>query len=241
MQRVSKNRRQNNAANRKTARGHDVRLFQARLLRWFKYSARDFPWRKVRATIYQRVIAELLLQRTRAEAVSNFLPVFFKRFPSWERLSKAPERETGAILQPLGLWRRRAASLKKLAAEMARRRGRFPRGRAQIESLPGIGQYIANAVMLFCHGAPEPLLDVNMARVLERFFGPRKLVDIRYDRYLQELSREVLYSSDAVSLNWAILDLGALICTTQKPRCDECPLRSGCSYVHRRAKPQQRG
>jgi A/G-specific adenine glycosylase len=207
-------------------------MLRSRLLRWFASNGRKFPWRKPRASLYQKVVAEILLQRTRAEVVGGFLPVFLDRFPSWETLSRAGERELGAFLQPLGLWRRRANSLRKLAIEMALRKGRFPRTRTEIESLPGIGQYIANAVLLFSRGASEPLLDVNMARVLERYFGPRALVDIRYDPYLQSLARRVLSSGYAASLNWAILDLAALVCTSQAPLCGECPLRSECLYAN---------
>ncbi len=211
-------------------RARDGRLFQVRLLGWFTRCARKYPWRRRRASRYHKVVAEVLLQRTRADVVARFLPTFLERFPSWERLSSAGEEELGEFLRPLGLWRRRAASLKKLADEMALRQGRFPQSRVEIESLPGVGQYIANAVMLFCHGASEPLLDVNMARVLERYFGPRTLADIRYDPYLQHLSRRVLLDADALSINWAILDLAALICTSRKPRCDECPLSPDCLY-----------
>jgi A/G-specific adenine glycosylase len=211
-------------------RVRNVRLFQARLLDWFSCSARNFPWRKRHASVYHKILAEVLLQRTRADVVSGFLPAFLERFPSWAKLAHASEKELGTFLQPLGLWRRKATSLKKLAAELAPRKGCFPRNRVEIESLPGVGQYIANAVMLFCHGEAEPLLDVNMARVLERYFGPRTLVDIRYDPYLQNLARRVLRSTDAVSLNWAILDLAALICVSRKPRCGEGPLAAGCLH-----------
>jgi len=111
---------------------------------------------------------------------------------------------------------------------MTDRNGRFPKDRDAIEALPGIGQYIANAVMLFCHGQSRPLLDVNMARVLERVFGPRKLVDIRHDPYLQELASRVARCKNSAKLNWAILDLGATICLAKNPRCRECPLVSMC-------------
>jgi adenine-specific DNA glycosylase len=55
------------------------------------------------------------------------------------------------------------------------RRGIYVRRHVKIASLPGIGQYVANAVLLFAHGRSEPLLDANVARVLERHFGPRRL------------------------------------------------------------------
>jgi A/G-specific adenine glycosylase len=211
-----------------------IRTFQARLLRWYTLRARKFPWRRRRATKFQRIIAEVLLQRTRAAAVAAFLPRFLVTYPSWDKIAAARTETLGKFLQPLGLWRRRGASLKALAVEMVSRGGRFPKTRQEIEVLPGVGQYIANAIMLFCHDAAEPLLDVNMARVLERHFGPRKLVDIRYDPHLQALSRQVLNGTDAMRMNWAILDIAALVCTIQNPRCDQCPLSSTCLYGRQR-------
>lgn len=40
---------------------------------------------------------------------------------------------------------------------------------------------MASAILVIQGVDPAPYLDVNMARVLERHFGPRKLSDIRYD------------------------------------------------------------
>ena len=130
----------------------------------------------------------------------------------------------------VGLWRRRSETLKKLATEMVKRKGEFPADRDELESLPGVGQYIANAIRLFCHGIPEPLLDAGMARVLERFFGPRKLADIRYDPYLQDLSKSVVSGENPSLLNWAILDIAALLCKHKEPTCDACPLVERCKF-----------
>ena len=111
---------------------------------------------------------------------------------------------------------------------MAKKNGRFPRDREGIEALPGVGQYIANAILLLCHGKAQSLLDANMARVLERLFGPRELADIRYDPYLQQLALKVVQCKEAKDINWAILDVAATICLISNPRCDECPLISMC-------------
>ncbi len=68
-----------------------------------------------------------------------------------------------------------------------------------------------------------------MARILERYFGPRQMADIRYDPYLQDLARQVVgKAKDPRLVNWAILDLGALVCTARNPRCNACPLKKGC-------------
>ena len=113
---------------------------------------------------------------------------------------------------------------------MAKRNGQFPKTRNEIEKIPAIGQYIANAVLMFCHNQPQPLLDVNMARVLERFFGPRQMADIRYDPYLQKLARDVLPRKNFKEFNWAILDFAALVCKKRNPLCNQCCLNKQCSF-----------
>ena len=60
-----------------------------RLLCWFESHGREFPWRKTSITNYQYVIAEVLLQRTRAEVVARVFLNFIKEFPSWKRLESA--------------------------------------------------------------------------------------------------------------------------------------------------------
>jgi A/G-specific adenine glycosylase len=205
--------------------------FRRKLLVWYATNGRRFIWRKKSATKYKLVISELLLQRTRAETVATFFDKFMKQYPSWRELAKATESEIGDVIRPIGLWNRRAIVLKRLAVAMVGINGRFPATRGEIEALPGIGQYIANAVLLLCHGNPQPLLDGNMARVLERVFGPRKLADIRYDPYLQSLSLEVVRCEKPREINWAILDLAATICLARIPRCEDCPLNCICSYA----------
>jgi A/G-specific adenine glycosylase len=207
-----------------------IQYFQNSLLAWYGKNGRKFPWRRKKYSQYNRVISEVLLQRTQANTVAKFFPDFIKTFPSWKILSRATEEELGEYLKPIGLWRRRSASLIKLAKAMNDRKGVFPRNREEIEELPGVGQYIANAILMFCFGERQPLLDTNMSRVVERFFGPRNLADIRYDPYLQVLTKRVVDSTEAAKLNWAILDLAALVCKAQTPRCFECPLRNHCQY-----------
>ena len=216
-----------NVPQRKLAR------FRRTLLDWYVKNGRNFPWRRKSASKYEIIVAEILLQRTRAETIARFYRDFVKRFSSWKKLANASERDLASFLRPIGLWRRRSATLSALAKEMTKRNGKFPRRREEIEALPGVGQYIANAILLFCHDEPQPLLDVNMARVLERVFGPRQLVDIRHDPYLQSLSSAVVRCKKPREMNWAVLDFASAICRDNSPRCHECPLSPICLYQER--------
>jgi A/G-specific adenine glycosylase len=205
--------------------------FRARLLDWFSEHGRHFPWRRRSEPLYRLIVTESLLQRTRAETVKEFYVQFFRRFPSWLALSCAPLRQLQHKLKPIGLWRRRSVALRALAREMVTRHGRLPASRLELEALPGVGQYVASAALLFARGLPEPLLDVNAARVLERHFGPRRLADLRYDPYLQRLARLVIRSNQPARVNWALLDLGALVCKPRNPLCHRCPVVATCRFA----------
>src|SRR4051812_13261393 len=83
----------------------DVSLVRRRLLKWFAVNGRSFPWRKHHASRYNVIVAEVLLQRTRAEHVSRFFEDFISRFESWTALSQASLPELRSFLRPIGLWR----------------------------------------------------------------------------------------------------------------------------------------
>ena len=207
-----------------------INFFQLNILKWYANNKREYYWRKHNLSNYQYIIAEVLLQRTKADTVAKFYPAFITKFPSWLALVKANLEDIAEFLRPIGLYTQRAKRLQLLAIEMIKRKGQIPSDRSELESIPFMGQYIANAVELIIFNKPSPLIDVNMARVLERFFEPRKLADIRYDPNLQQLAYRIVDHSNAKEISWAILDFAALICQARKPKCNSCILRASCTY-----------
>ena len=203
---------------------------RGQLLVWAGPNGRSFPWRDRSASLYEQVVVEVLLQRTTASAVARFYEAFFARFPSWDRLAAAAPSDLESFLKPLGLWRRRAASLLGLAGYAASSGGRFPLDARERLRVPAVGQYVSNAIAVFQHGKPSPLLDVNMARVIERFVRPRRLADIRYDPWLQAAAHWLVRANQPAAVNWAVLDFAALICRARNPLCSQCPVRPRCSH-----------
>jgi A/G-specific adenine glycosylase len=195
---------------------------------WFLDHGRTFPWRRW-SDPYELLVAEVLLQRTRADVVATFVPGFLRAYPSWLDLSEASEEELVVALAPIGLQRRKAASLRELAVQMVIS-PTVPKG-----SEPGVGQYIERAIRVALTGERLAMVDSNFVRVLRRVFGGRWMADYRYDPRLQRLAQAVVDgASDARSLNWAVLDLGAMVCTPGTPRCGACPIREACASAGER-------
>jgi len=208
-----------------------LNYLQQEITNWFHVHGRTFPWREENRTQYERIIAELLLQRTRAETVALHFSGFIKKFYSWERIAACSVEELEIELRPMGLWKRRTTSLLQLANSILNYDGNFPTTRQEIENLPGIGQYLCNAIFLICFDKPEPLLDVNFMRIIDRYFDLPRKVDFRYDDSIQKLARNIVSYNSPLVMNYALLDYGALVCKKKSPLCDKCVLKSHCSYL----------
>jgi len=191
---------------------------------WSRAAARDFPWRHWSDT-YRLTVVEVLLQRTRATVVEQFVSGFFSRFPSWESIATAPVSELEQYLSGIGLHIRRAAVLKALATYL--QSGNYPS-----EDAPGIGQYIGRAIQVAEVNAKLAMVDSNWVRVLHRVFSEGWMADYRYDPRLQQLAQSMVDgATDSRSLNWAVLDLGATVCLPRNPLCPKCPIATACSWA----------
>lgn len=205
--------------------------FREQIMAWYKLHKRSFPWREANRTPYEVVVAEILLQRTPASSVAKVYYTFLEHYPSWISLSGATSEELKESIKSLGLSRLKAEIFRHLCEAIEASGGSVPATRSELEQIKGVGQYTSSAVLTVLHGLREPLVDVNMARVLGRFFERRIPSDVRDDPDLHVLARYIVDAEDCLQINWAILDLSALICKFTRPLCQECPLRPRCRFA----------
>ena len=203
-------------------------------MEWAEGRRRSFPWRRVDRSPYELVLAEVLLQQTRAEHVAGMFEVIVRRCPDWSALAKTSLVDLENLLRPLGLQRRRAAALHALAEAVLQ--GGLPRAATALEKLPGIGQYMSRAIAAQLSIEVVAPIDTNVSRVLERVFGPRKLADIRYDPGLQRLALSLVPPSDPAGYFLSLVDFAAAVCRPRVPHCPDCPI-SACRFRSSRKLP----
>jgi len=204
--------------------------FVALLLDWFKSNKRDFHWRTQKLTPFQVLIAELMLQKTNATQVEKIFPNFIKKYPTAKNILELSEEDLENEFQPLGLFKRRARDLKKTAQIILENDSKIPTTKKSLKKLPGIGDYIANAIICFAFNQSAPIVDANVGRVIKRVYSfPVKAAPSR-DKKLLEKMRELLPKDNFKEFNYAILDLAALICLPKNPRCEICPLKKTCNF-----------
>jgi A/G-specific adenine glycosylase len=193
------------------------------LRRWAARGGRTFPWRASRG--YELAVAEVLLQKTRGEAVVPVWQTLIKHFPTAQALAEGNRCAIRDIVAPLGLKDQRSDRLIAMCSA-------WPVSAAD-GCLPGLGSYGAGVVLLAeGFNAPTPPVDGNVARVVSRFLGwtfdtgeARKKPQVR-EVVGQTLSRA---RGSKLSLLLALVDLGALICLPRNPSCGDCPLSPECA------------
>lgn len=204
-----------------------VAWFRSALLNWSHQWLRVFPWRQTRDP-YLLFVAETLLQKTDARKV---VPVFTRvrdRYPTLDHLAAASLDNLADILQPLGL-QFRAERLLQAAQILARDRDIFM-DEARLLQLPGVGPYTARAVLANAFDRPLAVLDANVARILERFWGVRGGRVKSRDPLLWAAAEYVAPTSETARWNLTLIDFGALTCKARQPQCQSCPLRSRCCW-----------
>ena len=209
--------------------------FRRRVIEWEREHWVPYPWR-VERTPYRVLIAELLLKRTTRQAVAKEFPKFIRRFPDFESVFAAPMEEVEEAFRHLGLYRQRAKQLKQLAEAVIRRHGgRVPDRWEDLVALPGVGTYLAGAVLSFGYGVRAPVLDSNVIRLLKRLTGTQAR---RPEDYLPLLWALVPEEGHDL-FNYGLIDLGALVCHYRAPRCGQCPLRDLCVTYNQQRDPER--
>ena len=206
------------------------KIITKKILKWYDLNKRPLPWRKkvsVEKKQYYTLISEFMLQQTQVITVIPFFNRFIKNLPSINSLAKVSEKKLIKLWEGLGYYSR-ARNLKKSAQVILKNfDGKLPDNFEDLITLPGIGNYTANAILAIAFNKPYIPLDGNIERVLKRYLYLKKDKEIQKDYLLQKkiVFGKTLRSSDYAQ---ALMELGALICKPKNPLCNQCPILKNC-------------
>jgi A/G-specific adenine glycosylase len=198
------------------------------LLDWYAANRRKLPWRG-RRDPYRIWVSEVMLQQTQVSTAVPYYRRFVARFPDVASLARARLDEVLKLWEGLGYYAR-ARNLHRAAAQVAAAHGgRVPRRYEDFRRLPGVGDYIAAAVLSIAFDQPFAVVDGNVKRVLSRLLAVEAPVEAPASRRIfREAAAAFLERSRPGEFNQAMMELGALVCTPRDPSCGRCPLSAGC-------------
>ncbi|ANP71853.1 A/G-specific adenine glycosylase [Cryobacterium arcticum] len=204
----------------------------AEISTWFGENARDLPWRRAGFSAWGTLVSEFMLQQTPVNRVIPRLAEWLERWPTPGDLASVPPGEAVRAWASLG-YPRRALWLHAAAVEITERHGGVvPHDVDDLLALTGIGDYTARAVAAFAYGHRHPVVDTNTRRVIARAVaGQAEPAPPSRRRDLEAMSQLLPEETVAAAVfNAAIMELGAVVCTSRSPRCEACPIRDACAW-----------
>ena len=207
--------------------GEDIPALRRAVTRWEARHACDFPWRRS-VPVWKALVAEVMLQRTRAEQVVPVFERFDRRYQDPGSFAAASYEELRELLEPLGL-RWRVPLMVRLAREIGEMEGRLPRSIAELRELPSVGEYVAAATLSLHSGVRAVILDANTVRLFSRLVGRPYDGETRRQGWIRDLAERITPTRAYRRFNYGLLDIAMTICTPSAPRCQECPLRKWCA------------
>jgi A/G-specific adenine glycosylase len=198
------------------------------ITQWFAKNKRELPWRTT--SPWGVMVSEFMLQQTPVARVLPKWNEWMARWPTPVELAKATPAQVITAWGRLG-YPRRALRLHESAKIIARDfNNEVPESEEVLRSLPGIGDYTAAAISAFAFGANTLVMDVNIRRVLVRALDGKEYPTSSPTVRERESRLAILPSRNADNWAAATMELGALICTSKNPSCNDCPIISQCKW-----------
>ena len=190
--------------------------------------SRPLPWRET-SDPYCIWISEVMLQQTQVKTVTPYYENFLRRFPSVHRLAGTDLQDVLKIWEGLGYYAR-ARNLHMSAKIISERHGGMvPNDDKALRELPGIGDYIASAILSIAFGKSYAVVDGNVKRVLARIKKIHMPVNLAAsNKTFKDIAARLLDKADPGRFNQAMMELGAMVCTPRRPGCAICPVKTYC-------------
>ena len=206
---------------------HIIQILQTELLKWFEKSKRDLPFRRTKDP-YFIWISEIMAQQTQIDTLIPYYNRFIENFPNVFSLAAASEDTVIKTWEGLGYYSRARNLHQAAKIIVSDHDGIIPHTFAELIKLPGIGPYTGGAIASIAFNEKISAVDGNVLRVISRYCNSFDDIGDAKTKKSMTLWIETILPEAAGDFNEGLMELGAMICTPQSPKCLICPIRSGC-------------
>lgn len=176
---------------------------------------------------YELLVATILSAQCTDKQVNKCTPALFGAYPDPAALAGAEPSEIEPYIHSCGFFHTKSVNLVNAARAIVERfGGEVPSTREGLESLPGVGRKTANVVLSNAFGVPAIAVDTHVFRVSNRIGLAEAKDVVNTEKQLMENIPEDKWS---IAHHWLIFH-GRRVCSSQRPKCEECMIADLCKY-----------
>ena len=176
---------------------------------------------------YELLIAVRLSAQCTDARVNLVTPALFAAYPTLEAMAQADIADVKNYVHSCGFYKHKARDI-VLASQMLLHDfgGKVPGTMEQLLRIPGVGRKTANLLLGDLYATPGSVVcDTHCMRICERLGLSHGREPEKVERQL----RAILPPEESSDFCHRIVLFGREICTSQRPKCGECPLRPHCA------------
>lgn len=182
-------------------------------------------------TPFQMLVAVCLSAQCTDARVNMITPALFKKYKTPKQMAKADIKELEELVSSISFYKNKSKNLiaasKKLEEDFD---GVVPNDMELLQTLPGVGRKSANCIMLDAYNNPQGIaVDTHVSRISQRLGLSKETDPLKIETdLLKYIPKE--YWKD---VNHTFILFGRDICSSQKPKCEDCPLKKYCKYKNK--------
>ncbi|MHB8776429.1 MAG: endonuclease III domain-containing protein [Anaerolineales bacterium] len=193
-------------------------------------------WRNPLPAI-DELVSTILSQNTNDVNRDRAFDALRAKFPVWEAVRDAKEKDVIAAIKPAGLANQKGPRIQQVLRAITEERGSLDldflaglpleEARAWLTKFNGVGPKTAAIVLCFSLNMPAFPVDTHIYRVTGRLgLRPEKMTVEQAHPHLESVFPPETYY--AAHLN--LIRLGRKVCNARKPNCPKCPIHKLCEY-----------
>jgi|SRR5574344_7250 endonuclease-3 len=178
-------------------------------------------------SVFQLVVAVVLSAQCTDHRVNQVTPALFLRFPDARTMAAAEAEEVLEYISSVSYPNAKARHLVELAKMLVNDfGGNVPSEMESLLKLPGVGRKTANVVQAVAFGKSTIAVDTHVYRVSHRLglVGLRDNTPLKVEKVLM---KNIPKEQVPLAHHWLLLH-GRYVCTSQKPKCEQCGLSDVC-------------
>ena len=180
-------------------------------------------------TPFELLVAVCLSAQCTDERVNKTTPSIFAKYHTPTDFANADIKELEKLVHPCGFYKNKSKNLKAAGQKILDDfNGKVPDNMDELMSIPGVGRKSANVIMLEAFNSPQGIaVDTHCKRIAIRLGFSRETEPSKIEQDLLKVIPKKYYTD----VNHIFIWHGRHTCTSQNPKCDNCPLKTYCNFL----------
>ena len=179
-------------------------------------------------SVFQLLVAVVLSAQCTDKRINQVTPELFRRYPDAKAMATAEPEDVLEYISSVSYPNAKAEHLVRMARMLVERHdGEVPADMNALLDLPGVGRKTANVIQSVAFGRATMAVDTHVFRVSHRLGLVTKKEDTSF-KVEQVLVKNIPEEDIPRAHHWLLLH-GRYVCTSRRPHCEKCGLRSICA------------